>query len=43
VPLGLFVIPLLVFGCPNLPLATLATSEWLIEIIIWKVSVSIDV
>jgi hypothetical protein len=43
VPLGLFIIPLLVFGFPNLALAALATGERLVEVKIGKASVSIYV
>src|SRR5262249_54211672 len=41
--LGLFVIPLLVFGFPYFPLAALSTSERPVEIKIGKASVGIHV
>ena len=43
VPLSLFVVPLLVSGLPNLSFTTPAASEWLVEIEIRQVSVSVDV
>jgi hypothetical protein len=40
--LSLFIIPFLVFGFPDLALATPATSEWLIEIKVGKTSVGVE-
>src|SRR5690349_2055420 len=43
VSLRLFIIPLLVSGFPDLSLATLATSKWLVEIKLWEAPVCVDV
>src|ERR1043165_1649325 len=43
VSLRLFVIPLLVSGLPNLSLAALATSKWLVEVKLRQTTICVDV
>src|ERR1043165_6114506 len=42
-PLRLLIIPFLVFGLPNLSLAALAASKWLVEIELRQTPVCVDV